>query len=114
MGLEDGGEWEWAFNLIGTYGLVPSNRMPGTASWRNTQALNVDLHERLARATRAIAKTPDKYAVIRARALRDVIGFWLRTWAIPPSTVTARRRTLSPIGVHRTRFSAFDPTTGES
>lgn len=96
MGLEDGGEWEWAFNLIGTYGLVPSNSMPGTASWRNTQALNVDLHERLARATRAIAKTPQKYDVLRDRALRDVIRILVAHLGRPPSTITTRRRTLSP------------------
>ena len=36
MGLADGGEWEWAFNLIEKYGLVPSNRMPETASSKST------------------------------------------------------------------------------
>src|SRR4051812_44605840 len=30
MGLSDGGEWEWAFNLIDCYGLVPASRMPPT------------------------------------------------------------------------------------
>ena len=32
MGLDDGGEWEWAFNLIEKYGLVPAHLMPETAS----------------------------------------------------------------------------------
>src|SRR4029077_12452880 len=36
MGLADGGEWEWAFNLIEKYGLVPSNLMRATASARDT------------------------------------------------------------------------------
>ena len=52
MGLSDGGEWEWAFNLIDCYGLVPAGRMPATVRSKDTQALTVDLHERLARATR--------------------------------------------------------------
>ena len=58
MGVADGGEWEWAFNLIEKYGLVPSHRMPGTASANDTDALRVDLRERLARATRAIQRKP--------------------------------------------------------
>src|SRR6185295_5304250 len=65
MGVADGGEWEWAFNLIEKYGLVPSGRMPGTASSNDTEALRVDLRERLALATRAIRKSPNQYHAIR-------------------------------------------------
>jgi bleomycin hydrolase len=93
MGLADGGEWEWAFNLIETYGLVPSGRMPETASARSTQALNVDLHERLARATRAIAKAPSKYKVVREQALLDVMRILVAHLGAPPSTI---HRTLTP------------------
>jgi bleomycin hydrolase len=96
MGLADGGEWEWAFNLIETYGLVPSGRMPGTASARNTHALNVDLHECLARAARAISKTPKKYDVLRAQALRDVIRILVAHLGSPPATIRSHGRTLSP------------------
>jgi len=96
MGLADGGEWEWAFDLIETYGLVPSGRMPETASSRTTQALNVDLHERLARATRAMAKAPQKYGMIRAQALRDVIRILVAHLGMPPAAVQWRGRSVSP------------------
>ncbi len=96
MGLADGGEWEWAFNLIETYGLVPSGRMPVTASAKSTQALNVDLHERLARATRAIAKAPEKYDSIREEAMIDVMRILVAHLGKPPSTVHHRGRTFSP------------------
>ena len=96
MGLSDGGEWEWAFNLIECYGLVPSGRMPATASSKDTQALTVDLHERLARATRAIANAPRKYAVIRAQAMRDVVRMLVAHLGVPPVTVRAHARSLSP------------------
>jgi bleomycin hydrolase len=96
MGLADGGEWEWAFNLIETYGLVPSGRMPETASARSTQALNVDLHERLARATRAIAKAPKKYDDIREEALLDVMRILVAHLGTPPSAIHHRGRTLTP------------------
>ena len=96
MGLADGGEWEWAFSLIETYGLVPARRMPPTASSRNTRALNVDLHERLARATRAIAKTPAKYDMLRAQALDDVIRILVAHLGTPPATIRSRGRTLAP------------------
>jgi bleomycin hydrolase len=96
MGLADGGEWEWAFNLIETYGLVPSARMPATASSRNTRALNVDLHERLARATRAIAKTPEKYDIIRTQALHDVVRILVAHLGTPPAAVQSGGRTFTP------------------
>jgi bleomycin hydrolase len=96
MGLADGGEWEWAFNLIEKYGLVPSQRMPGTASSDDTDALRVDLHERLARAARAIQSRPEKYTVIRDQALRDVVHILVAHLGTPPSDVRFRGRTLSP------------------
>ena len=96
MGLADGGEWEWAFNLIEKYGLVPSHRMPGTASSDDTDALRVDLHERLARAARAIQSRPEKYTVIRDQALRDVVHILVAHLGTPPSDVRFRGRTLSP------------------
>jgi bleomycin hydrolase len=96
MGLSDGGEWEWAFNLIDCYGLVPAGRMPPTASSKNTQPLTVDLHERLARATRAIAKAPLKYSLIRAQAMRDVVRILVAHLGAPPAMVRARARSLSP------------------
>jgi bleomycin hydrolase len=96
MGLSDGGEWEWAFNLIERYGLVPAGRMPATASSKNTQALTVDLHERLARATRAIAHDPGKYALLRAQAMRDVIRILVAHLGAPPAMVRAQARSFSP------------------
>ena len=96
MGLADGGEWEWAFTLIERYGLVPSSRMPATASSKNTQALTVDLHERLACATRAIASAPRKYALIRAQAMRDVVRILVAHLGSPPATIRAHARSLSP------------------
>jgi len=96
MGLSDGGEWEWAFGLIERYGLVPAGRMPATASSKDTKALTVDLHERLARATRAIANAPAKYALIRAQAMRDVVRILVAHLGAPPATVHAHARTLSP------------------
>jgi bleomycin hydrolase len=97
MGLSDGGEWEWAFSLIERYGLVPSSRMPATASAKDTQALTVDLHERLARATRAVANAPRKYALVRAQAMRDVVRILVAHLGAPPVTVRARARSLSPV-----------------
>jgi bleomycin hydrolase len=96
MGLADGGEWEWAFNLIEKYGLVPSALMPATASANDTDALRVDLHERLARATRAIQRMPEKYAAIRQQALHDVVHILVAHLGSPPSTVRLRGRGLSP------------------
>ena len=96
MGLADGGEWEWAFGLIEKYGLIPSHRMPATASAKSTRALNVDLHERLARATRAILKTPEQYDAVRDRALRDVVRILVASLGSPPYQVKLRGRTLSP------------------
>ena len=96
MGLADGGEWEWAFNLIEKYGLVPSHRMRETASSNDTDALRVDLHECLARATRAIESKPEKYAVIRDRTLHDVVHILVAHLGSPPSEVQLRGRTLSP------------------
>ena len=96
MGLADGGEWEWAFNLIEKYGLVPSHRMRETASSKGTRALGVDLHERFARAARAIRKSPEKYAVIRDQALRDVVRILVAHLGSPPPHVKLRGRTLSP------------------
>jgi bleomycin hydrolase len=97
MGLSDGGEWEWALNLIDAYGLVPLRLMPATASAKNTQALTVDLHERLAGATRAIASAPRKYEAIRAQAMRDVIRILVAHLGAPPATVRARGRLFSPV-----------------
>ncbi len=96
MGLADGGEWEWAFNLIETYGLVPSGHMPATASAKSTQALNVDLHERLARATRAIAKAPKTYEAVRAQAMLDVTRILVAHLGRPPASVRSRGRTMTP------------------
>ena len=97
MGLADGGEWEWAFNLIEAYGLVPSGHMPETASSRSTQSLTVDLHECLARATRGIAKTPQKYAALRRQTLLDVIRILVAHLGTPPATIRWRGRPLSPL-----------------
>lgn len=97
MGLADGGEWEWAFNLIEKYGLVPSRQMPETASSRSTAALGVDLHERFARAARAIAKKPESYAAVRDQALRDVVRILVAHLGVPPRDVKRRGQTLSPV-----------------
>ena len=96
MGLNDGGEWEWAFNLIEKYGLVPSHRMPGTASANETDALRVDLRERLARATRAMQSRPSQSAAIRDQAMHDVVHILVAHLGSPPSGVPYRGRTLSP------------------
>ena len=96
MGLADGGEWEWAFNLIEKYGLVPAHRMPETASSKATKALGVDLHERFARAARAIQKKPRNYGPIREQALRDVVRILVAHLGSPPAHVKLRGRTLSP------------------
>ena len=96
MGLADGGEWEWAFNLIEKYGLVPSGCMPATASSRATRALGVDLHERFARATRAIRKAPERYDAIRDHALRDIVRILVAHLGNPPHQVKLRGRILSP------------------
>ncbi len=111
MGLADGGEWEWAFNLIEKYGLVPSHRMPGTASSKVTTALGVDLHERFARAARAIGKKPDRYAVIRDHTLRDVVHILVAHLGSPPPEVKLRGRTLSPTDTP-SRPSASAPANG--
>ena len=102
MGLADGGEWEWAFNLIEKYGLVPSHRMPVTASSKVTNALGVDLHERFARAARAIGKKPDRYDVIREHALRDVVHILVAHLGIPPSEVKVRGTNTIADGIRRT------------
>jgi bleomycin hydrolase len=96
MGLADGGEWEWAFNLIEKYGLVPSHRMRATASANDTDALRVDLHECLARATRAIQGRPENSASVRDQALHDVVHILVAHLGRPPSDVRVRGRTLSP------------------
>ena len=96
MGVADGGEWEWAFNLIEKYGLVPSGRMPGTASSNDTEALRVDLRERLALATRAIQRNPQKSAVIRDQAMHDVVHILVAHLGTPPADVRIGGRTMSP------------------
>jgi bleomycin hydrolase len=96
MGVADGGEWEWAFNLIEKYGLVPSHRMPGTASANDTEALRVDLRERLALATRALQRNPEKSEVIRHLAMHDVVHILVAHLGNPPSDVRVGGRTLSP------------------
>lgn len=90
MGLGDGGEWEWAFNLIEKYGLVPAAAMRQTASARDTGALRSELHERLAVAARAIRRTTDSYAVIRARAMHDVVRMLVAHLGVPPAEVVVR------------------------
>jgi bleomycin hydrolase len=97
MGLGDGGEWEWAFNLIQKYGLVPSRSMPETASSKNTKALAVDLHERLGRAARAVSRARDEYSDIREHAIRDVVRILVAHLGSPPRVVIRRREALSPI-----------------
>ena len=96
MGLADGGEWEWAFNLIAKYGLVPAQRMPETASSKATKALGVDLHERFARAARAIRNEPKSYDAIREQALRDVVRILVAHLGAPPSHVKHQGRSLLP------------------
>jgi len=96
MGLADGGEWEWAFNLIEKYGLVPSRYMPETASSRATRALGVDLHERFARAARAIRRQPSAYAGVREQALRDVMRILVAHLGTPPPYVRLSGRRLTP------------------
>ena len=96
MGLDDGGEWEWAFNLIEKYGLVPARGMPETASSRDTKAMRVDLHERFARAARAIRANPGAYAGLREQALRDVVRILVAHLGAPPRHVKHEGRTLTP------------------
>jgi bleomycin hydrolase len=96
MGLADGGEWEWAFNLIEKYGLVPSQQMPATASSRATRALGVDLHERFARAARAIRRKPRSYGAVREQALRDVVRILVAHLGSPPPHVKHKGQTLLP------------------
>jgi bleomycin hydrolase len=96
IGVGDGGEWEWAFNLIHKYGLVPASAMPETASSKATKSLGVDLHERFARAARLIRKDPDNYPVIRNRALADVVRMLVAHLGHPPTAVRWRGRTISP------------------
>ena len=61
--------------------------MPETASAKATQALGVDLHERFARAARAIRKRPEHYGVIRDQALRDVVRILVAHLGSPPPHV---------------------------
>jgi bleomycin hydrolase len=96
MGLADGGEWEWAFNLIEKYGLVPARSMGETASSRSTRALGVDLHERFARAARAIRRDPRRYERIREQALHDVVRILVAHLGAPPREVRHAGRTLAP------------------
>jgi bleomycin hydrolase len=96
MGLADGGEWEWAFDLVEKYGLVPARQMPETSSSRVTKALGVDLHERFARAARAIRSQPSDYERIREHALRDVIRILVAHLGAPPRHVRHGRLRLSP------------------
>ncbi len=97
MGLGDGGEWEWAFNLIEKYGLVPAAAMRQTASARDTAALRSELHERLAVAARAIRRPTADYEVIRARAMHDIVRLLVAHLGVPPTEVAVRRHgRLSP------------------
>lgn len=97
MGLGDGGEWEWAFNLIEKYGLVPATAMRQTASARDTAALRAELHERLAIAARALRRPGADYAVIRTRAMHDVVRMLVAHLGVPPADVAVPRRgRLSP------------------
>lgn len=109
MGLGDGGEWEWAFNLIEKYGLVPCRAMPETASSKSTKALAVDLHERLARAARAIGRAADDYSDIREDAVRDVIRILVAHLGTPPRAVTRRREAVSPMQ-YAAEVVGFRPT----
>ncbi|HZS38633.1 MAG TPA: C1 family peptidase [Polyangia bacterium] len=95
-GLRDGGEWEWAFELIDKYGVVPSRRMPETASSLHTAELLVELHERLARAARAMMKRGAAHDAIRERALADVVRMLVAHLGAPPPTVSHRGRALAP------------------
>ena len=96
MGLVDGGEWEWAFNLIEKYGLVPSRRMAATASSNDTTALRVDLRECLARATRAMQSKPAQSEVIRDETMHDVVHLLVAHLGSPPAEVVHHGRTLLP------------------
>lgn len=96
MGLADGGEWEWAFDLVEKYGLVPAAAMPETASSRATKAMGVDLHERFARAARAIRATPNAYERIREQALQDVMRILVAHLGTPPLQVRHGNRTMTP------------------
>jgi bleomycin hydrolase len=96
IGVGDGGEWEWAFNLIEKHGLVPARLMPETASSKETQALRVDLQERFARAARAIRKSPRRHVGLRDEALRDVVRILVAHLGSPPAHVKLRGRTLLP------------------
>ncbi len=91
MGLGDGGEWEWAFNLIEKYGLVPAAAMRQTASARDTAALRSELHERLAVAARALRRTTADYTVIRARAMHDIVRMLVAHLGVPPAEVAVPR-----------------------
>ena len=108
MGLGDGGEWEWAFNLIEKYGLVPSASMPETASSKNPRALAVDLHERFARAARAIKRTPERSRTIRDQALADIVHILVAHLGSPPSLIKWRRKAWSPVDYAATAM-AFHP-----
>ena len=108
MGLADGGEWEWAFNLIEKYGLVPSASMPETASSKNPRALAVDLHERFARAARAIKRTPERSRTIRDQALADIVHILVAHLGSPPSLIKWRRKAWSPVDYAATAM-AFHP-----
>jgi len=81
MGLDDGGEWEWAFGLIEKYGLVPARGMRETASSKDTKAMRVDLHERFARAARAIAHVRAPTAGSASRRCATSCASWSPTWA---------------------------------
>jgi len=96
MGLDDGGEWEWAFGLVEKYGLVPARAMRETASSKDTKAMRVDLHERFARAARAIRARPGAYRRIREQALRDVVRILVAHLGAPPRHVTHGGRALTP------------------
>lgn len=97
MGLGDGGEWEWAFNLIEKYGLVPAAAMKQTASARDTSALRSELHERLAVAARAIRRPTADYAVIRTRAMHDIVRMLVAHLGVPPAEIAVPRHgRLSP------------------
>jgi bleomycin hydrolase len=109
MGLDDGGEWEWAFALIEKYGLVPARAMPETASSKRTKTLAVELHECFACAARAINARPERYQATRDQLIGDVIRVLVAHLGCPPRLVTARRRQMSPTA-YATELVGFRPS----
>jgi bleomycin hydrolase len=95
-GLADGGEWEWALELVDKYGLCPAAHMPETAASRHTAELLVELHERLGRAARAMKRTPARAAAIAADARADVVRILVAHLGAPPERFRAAGRTMTP------------------